>query len=251
MAKLAIHLVIIALVLFLANASITTVMVDSEENPWGRPEGSCQEQIMKQNYLQHCQRYVEEKFSGSSHNPSRHLDSCCEQLENLDKQCRCPGLKQAMQKQMQGEIGREEMREMHQVAEKIISKCNMEPRKCEMQPRTTITLNNARGRKEGSCQQQIQKQNYLRHCQKYMEEQCSSRSRENTSEKHLDSCCEQLENLDRQCRCPGLKQAMQQQMQGGVMGREEMRQMYQVAEKIMSKCEIEPGRCDMQPRNWI
>ncbi|XVF03972.1 hypothetical protein REPUB_Repub05bG0040100 [Reevesia pubescens] len=246
MAKLAVLLATLALVLFLANASITTVTVDSEENPWGQPEDSCQQQIMKQNYLKDCQKYIEEKCSSSSYN-SKHLDSCCEQLERLDRQCRCPGLKQAAMQQMQGEMGREEMEEMYQMADKIISKCDMEPRRCNMPYHTTIKLEkNTRRRQESSCEQQIKKQNYLKQCQKYMEEKCSSGS-DNTSE-HLDSCCEQLEKMDRQCRCPGLKQAVQQQLQEGQMGKQEMQEMYQMPDKIMSKCEMEPRRCDNPSR---
>ena len=123
-----------------------------------------------------------------------------------------------------------------------------------MPSRTTITLDSAENnvdRKESSCQQQIKKQNNLKHCQKYMEEKCSSCGDNRSGSKHLDSCCEQLENLDRQCRCPGLKQAVEQQTQEGQMGREEMQEMYQMAEKIMSKCQMEPRKCDMPSRSWI
>ncbi|XVF03971.1 hypothetical protein REPUB_Repub05bG0040000 [Reevesia pubescens] len=141
MAKLALLLATFALVLFLVNASIyrTTITVDNDDESPGS-QSSCQQQIKKQNYLKHCQKYMEEKCS--SYNPnSQHLDSCCEQLEKLDRQCRCPGLKQAVQQQMQeqeqqGQMGSEEMQEMYEVAEKIMKKCDMKPRRCEMQSRS-------------------------------------------------------------------------------------------------------------------
>ncbi|XP_017979688.1 PREDICTED: 2S sulfur-rich seed storage protein 2-like [Theobroma cacao] len=80
----------------------------------------------------------------------------------------------------------------------------MEPRRCDTPSSTTITLDseeNTRGRQGTGCPQQIKKQNYLENCQKYS-------SCDNRSKKHLDFCCQQLEKMDRQCRCPGLKQAM-------------------------------------------
>ncbi|OMO96229.1 hypothetical protein COLO4_15402 [Corchorus olitorius] len=171
MAKLAVLLTTLALFLFLANASIRTAITveNDDENPWGHQEGSCQQQIMKQDYLKHCQNYMEEQCSGGRCDYNRErINSCCQQLQKLDRQCRCTGLKQAMQQQMGGDMGKV-MHEMQQMAESVLSKCNMEPRKCDTpyeNPWGTKT-------KTGGCSRQIEQQDYLRHCQKYMEGQCS------------------------------------------------------------------------------
>ncbi|XP_022735060.1 2S sulfur-rich seed storage protein 2-like [Durio zibethinus] len=116
--------------------------------------------------------------------------------------------------------------------------------------RTTITVDSeeTRGRQERSCQQQIRKQNYLTHCREYMEEQCSSHSRPAVS---IEPCCEQLKKLDTQCQCTGLKQAVERLLEEGELGREEQQEMYEVAERVMRKCEMEPRMCDMQSRNWF
>ncbi|XWS27893.1 hypothetical protein CRYUN_Cryun25bG0019200 [Craigia yunnanensis] len=53
-----------------------------------------------------------------------------------------------------------------------------------------------------------------------------------------------------QCRCPVLKVAVIQQMEEGELGREERQEMFQVAEKVMKKCEMEP-RCDLHSRRWF
>ncbi|XP_021288732.1 2S sulfur-rich seed storage protein 2-like [Herrania umbratica] len=145
MAKLGLLLATLALVLFLANASVyhTTITVDSEENPRGREESRCQQQIKKQNYLRHCQEYMEEQSRGSGRGRedynrpgSKHLDSCCQQLEKLDATCRCPGLKRAVQQQTEeGEFGREELQELYRTVDKIMNKCDVEPRRCGFQPR--------------------------------------------------------------------------------------------------------------------
>ncbi|XVF77623.1 hypothetical protein PTKIN_Ptkin14bG0061000 [Pterospermum kingtungense] len=113
--------------------------------------------------------------------------------------------------------------------------------------RTTITVDNdTKGRQESSCQKQIRKQNNLKYCRQYMEERSS---------KHNDvpfkRCCKQLQKLDRQCRCPGLKQAVQMQMEKGAFGSEERQELFELVEEIMSECEVQPRRCEMQSRSWF
>ncbi|GMJ05140.1 seed storage albumin 3 [Hibiscus trionum] len=141
MAKLAAYLATFALILFVAHASITTVTVD-EENPWGRPsrtESGCQEKIRKVDHLQACQKYLEEQLGGSSrYNKRWNLDSCCQQLEMLDNKCRCPGLRQAMKQMEMGQMETEDMQEMYEAAERILSKCDMQPRRCDFPSRHMV-----------------------------------------------------------------------------------------------------------------
>ncbi|MFQ6621365.1 hypothetical protein Gotur_001669 [Gossypium turneri] len=128
MAKLAVYLATLALILFLANASITSVTVESEEN-----RDSCEQQIRKQAHLKHCQKYMEEEWGGegSDNLAGGYIDSCCQQLEKMDTQCRCQGLRHAtmqQMQQMQEQMGSKQMREiMQKVTKKIMSECEMEP----------------------------------------------------------------------------------------------------------------------------
>ncbi|MBA0792172.1 hypothetical protein Gohar_016694 [Gossypium harknessii] len=128
MAKLAVYLATLALILFLANASITSVTVESEEN-----RDSCEQQIRKQAHLKHCQKYMEEEWGGegSDNLAGGYIDSCCQQLEKMDTQCRCEGLRHAtmqQMQQMQEQMGSKQMREiMQKVTKKIMSECEMEP----------------------------------------------------------------------------------------------------------------------------
>ncbi|XVF70542.1 hypothetical protein PTKIN_Ptkin11bG0169900 [Pterospermum kingtungense] len=116
--------------------------------------------------------------------------------------------------------------------------------------RATITTSTSES-EESSCEQQIKEQKNLWHCQKYLEEQTSSRSYNRPgSSRHLDSCCEQLDDLDKKCRCPGLEVAVSKQLEEGELGKEETQEMYEVAEKVMKRCEMEPRGCDLQSRNW-
>ncbi|MBA0848681.1 hypothetical protein Goshw_005547 [Gossypium schwendimanii] len=132
MAKLAVYLATLALILFLANASITSVTVESEEN-----RDSCEQQIRKQAHLKHCQKYMEEEWGGegSDNIAGGYIDSCCQQLEKMDTQCRCQGLRHAtmqQMQQMQEQMGSKQMREiMQKVTKKIMSECEMEPGRCD------------------------------------------------------------------------------------------------------------------------
>ncbi|KAB2095955.1 hypothetical protein ERO13_A01G075200v2 [Gossypium hirsutum] len=139
MAKLAVYLATLALILFLANASITSVTVESEEN-----RDSCEQQIRKQAHLKHCQKYMEEELGGegSDNIAGGYIDSCCQQLEKMDTQCRCQGLRHAtmqQMQQMQGQMGSKQMREiMQKVTKKIMSECEMEPGRCDTPSRSLI-----------------------------------------------------------------------------------------------------------------
>ncbi|KAE8675219.1 hypothetical protein F3Y22_tig00111689pilonHSYRG00034 [Hibiscus syriacus] len=100
-------------------------------------------------------------------------------------------------------------------------------------------------RHKDSCQQQIREEDNLRYCQRYIENESSSRY--NRADRHLESCCQQLENLERDCRCDGLEQAVRQQLEEGDWEREEAQELYKVAEKILQRCDNveEPRRCDL------
>ncbi|XP_039032498.1 2S sulfur-rich seed storage protein 2-like [Hibiscus syriacus] len=103
-------------------------------------------------------------------------------------------------------------------------------------------------RHQDSCQQQIREEDNLRYCQRYIENESSRRY--NRADRHLDSCCQQLENLERDCRCDGLEQAVKQQLEEGDWEREEAQELYKVAEKILQRCDNveEPRRCDLPSR---
>ncbi|KAL4278673.1 hypothetical protein GQ457_03G023360 [Hibiscus cannabinus] len=131
MAKLALLVATFALVFLVVNASIY------------RPgRSSCERQIRQEDNLRHCQKYLEEESSDSPYNrPGRYLDSCCQQLENLERECRCEGLQHAVRQQLEeGEWEREEARELFQVAKTLLRKCPNfeEPRRCEMQSRSIL-----------------------------------------------------------------------------------------------------------------
>ncbi|XP_057461315.1 2S sulfur-rich seed storage protein 2-like [Actinidia eriantha] len=116
--------------------TITTTVVE-EENPG---QQQCREQIQRQQNLRHCQMYLAqgreyyEAAMVTDPNPQQqqHLRECCQQLQKIDEECRCEGVRTAV-RQQQGQREREEMGQVMQKAEDLPSKCNLSPRRCQIQ----------------------------------------------------------------------------------------------------------------------
>ncbi|XP_058219989.1 2S sulfur-rich seed storage protein 2-like [Rhododendron vialii] len=140
MAKLTILATALIALLALAHATQTTITttVVEEENPGQQQR--CREQIQRQQNLHDCQSYLQQQAREyevamiTNQNPQQQqLRQCCQQLENLDDQCRCEGIRETVRQQReQGEMQGEEMREMMQQAENLPSRCNLSPRRCQI-----------------------------------------------------------------------------------------------------------------------
>ncbi|KAA3452976.1 2S sulfur-rich seed storage protein 2-like [Gossypium australe] len=222
MAKLALLVATFALAFFLVNASIyrTSITPDGDEQNWSQGGWqSCQDQIWRQGYLPNCQGFViEEAFNRPQQHSSRYLNSCCYELQNLREDCRCEGLKHALGQQLRLQGVRWETPEAAYMCEAAETALN-------------------------------RKLHYLERCQWYMQQETGGSSTYNTQ--LLNSCCDQLQNLDEGCRCTGLKQAVREQLQEGQWESEEAKDMFEVAERALRKCDLEPRRCDMQSQRWF
>jgi hypothetical protein len=104
-------------------------------------------------------------------------------------------------------------------------------------------------RRGESCREQVQRQQNLNHCQRYMRQQCESGSEEDgNQQQHLQQCCQQLRRMDEQCRCEGLRQVVRQQ-QGELRG-EEMREMVECARHLPNQCRLSPQRCEIRSASF-
>ncbi|PSS06160.1 2S sulfur-rich seed storage protein large chain 1B like [Actinidia chinensis var. chinensis] len=119
--------------------TITTTVVEEEENPGQQQQ--CREQIQSQQNLRHCQMYLAQVGRDyydvamvTDRNPQQqqHLRECCQQLQKIDEECRCEGVRMAV-RQQQGQREREEMGQIMQMAQDLPSKCNLSPRRCQIQ----------------------------------------------------------------------------------------------------------------------
>ncbi|KAH7844804.1 hypothetical protein Vadar_031834 [Vaccinium darrowii] len=142
MAKLTILAVAFVALIAFAQATrttVTTTVLEEEDNPGQQQR--CRQQIQREDNLRDCQMYLQQQMRGrydkvamiTETNPHQQLRQCCQQMENLDEQCRCEGLREAMRQQRgQGQMQEEMMREMMQQAENLPSKCDLSPRRCQI-----------------------------------------------------------------------------------------------------------------------
>ncbi|EEF39554.1 2S seed storage albumin protein-like [Ricinus communis] len=143
MAKLAILLASFIALLFLVDASIyrTTVIVDAEDannilrqDIHQQQRGSCSAEIEKQQNLWRCQQYIKKEVTGWGPRMD-YYPLCCDHLEQMTSQCRCEGLRQAIQKQQsEGQIEGEDVREAFRIAQDLPSRCGVSPSPCQFEP---------------------------------------------------------------------------------------------------------------------
>ncbi|KAK6150752.1 hypothetical protein DH2020_015684 [Rehmannia glutinosa] len=115
---------------------------------------------------------------------------------------------------------------------------------------TTTTVEIVADRGESRrCREQIERQR-LSSCRQYLRD--SSRFESSMPENErggwreaFPRCCDELEQINEQCRCEAVKQVAQQQRQaGGLQGRE-MREMLKTAQSLPSLCRISPQSCQI------
>ncbi|KAI3441619.1 AAI domain-containing protein [Psidium guajava] len=156
MAKLATLAAILGVLLVMSHAvaanraTITTVDIDEPENQ-RRRGGSCYEQA---EMLDHCEQLFEDviqgggryggsryggdrygggygsgrwggqvQCSGQQLRQSRHFGPCCNELRQLDDECRCQGLREVIREQMGGYGERGSQDEVRRCARNLQSMC--------------------------------------------------------------------------------------------------------------------------------
>ncbi|XP_021906584.1 sweet protein mabinlin-2-like [Carica papaya] len=148
--KLTLLFATFALFLLLAKASTFDLQYDFEEDDENqqqpRPQ-RCQREFMRHQQLRACQRFIRRQTSqGPRLEDELALDDedeenqqqrgrqdfriCCQQLRNIDPQCRCPVLRRAVriqQQRVQGQQGQQQVRRMHRIASNIPNMCQLQP----------------------------------------------------------------------------------------------------------------------------
>ena len=148
MAKVLIAAAIMIAFLALAEASrfrttITTV-VEEDENQGGQSQQRCRQQIrQQQQQLRHCQQYLSQRspfeldIMNQQGQQQQHLRECCQGLQNVEDQCQCDAVREAVrQVQQQGGRGEgqggPEMQQVTQKARNLPQQCNLGRRECQI-----------------------------------------------------------------------------------------------------------------------
>ncbi|XP_059282658.1 2S seed storage albumin protein-like [Lycium ferocissimum] len=131
MAKLSLAAALLLCLLAVASANSFTITVT--EDDIDNPSQSCQEQIQRQR-LNHCRMYLSRSRQyelsmvtddDKSNQAQEHLQQCCQEMRNMDTQCRCQALRR-MVSQERGTQG--------QQAERMLGRARYLPRMCNIQP---------------------------------------------------------------------------------------------------------------------
>ncbi|KAJ8542928.1 hypothetical protein K7X08_005451 [Anisodus acutangulus] len=135
MAKISLAVTLLLCLLAVASANSFTITV-SEDDIENQGSQRCQEQIQRQR-LNHCRMYLSRshQYNGDelsmvtnddeSNQAQEHLQQCCQELRNMDTQCRCQALRR-MVSQERGTQG--------QQAERMLGRARYLPRMCNIQP---------------------------------------------------------------------------------------------------------------------
>ncbi|KAK2639528.1 hypothetical protein Ddye_027323 [Dipteronia dyeriana] len=248
MAKFTLLLATFALFFLVANATIyrTTVVINDEESRSGQQQ-RCQRQFQEQQQLQQCRSFLSQRIQGYNPRQQQDIQQCCQQLEQLDRECRCPGLEQVTMSQVrQGQLGDHQKRQIIETAQRIPSMCGMRSMQCDFE---TLTMDNSPRNDQQRCQQQFQEQQQLRQCKSYLSRRIQEQQPYGSNprqEQEIQQCCRQLKQLDTECRCPGLKRMTRSQVSQSQLGDQQKKRIIQIAESIPSMCNIRPMECDLE-----
>ncbi len=141
--KLTLLFATFALFLLLAKASRFDLQYDfeeDEENQQQQQQQRCQREFARHQQLRACQRFIrrqttrgprlddelllddEDEENQQQQRGQQDFQICCQQLRNIDPQCRCPVLRRAVRIQQQrtqgqqGQQGQKQVRRMYRVA---------------------------------------------------------------------------------------------------------------------------------------
>nr|XP_043620134.1 uncharacterized protein LOC122591981 [Erigeron canadensis] len=281
MAKLTLlALAFTALVAFAtAHTTIVTTIVE-DENPFSQSP-RCRQKLQMQRldkcqmYLQQGQSpYVSEVQIGLRKGQHQLEQQCCQQLQNVESQCQCEAVQQVledaqrMQGQQQGQFGFQQQ-QMEQKAQRLPQQCRLQVREQECQIRGS---SGGFSNPQQQCSR-VQGQSFNQ-CQRFIQEAQRSSPRMMVSrqsqqlQQQLQQCCNELENMQRECQCEAFeevyRQAVQQQQggrqqqpwqQGGQQQHQQRPQWQQgsqqmigqAMETIRNQCNIEVQQC----RGWL
>ncbi|PKI55884.1 2S albumin-like [Punica granatum] len=123
----------------------TMVLEDNDDENQSRRGGrqQCREQIQRQQQLFHCQqvltrggRYIVLGMRGAEDSNPESLQQCCQQLRQVEEQCRCQGIEEIVQiQQQQGRLQGQRLREVIQTAENLPNMCRLSPQRCSVSVR--------------------------------------------------------------------------------------------------------------------
>ncbi|KAL4554059.1 hypothetical protein LXL04_039833 [Taraxacum kok-saghyz] len=207
--------------------------------------------------LQHDQSWIEKIIPGQMQSG---LQSCCQELQNVEEQCQCEAVKEAFRQtqrmQQGGSFGAQQIRELKQKAQELPNQCRLQTRQCQVGPisvTTTATFTEETNPRGGSQMCQHIRGRQFNQCQSFIERQmgtllmsvCVSRKGQETQ--GVEQCCNELLNVEEECQCEAMnevyRQVQQMERQGSRQGGRQTQDMRQMVENLRNQCHLQVQQC--------
>ncbi|KAL7096617.1 hypothetical protein ACP275_10G090000 [Erythranthe tilingii] len=125
---------LVALVTLASATTYTTTQQQCRQQIQGRRFQSCQRYLSQRSQYGGDEEEVLEMTTGNPQQQSKYLKECCQQLENVNQQCRCEAIKQAVKEiqQQGGQFQTGQSEQVYQKARSLPQQCNFRsPQQCQ------------------------------------------------------------------------------------------------------------------------
>ncbi|KAI3716240.1 hypothetical protein L6452_23444 [Arctium lappa] len=228
-----------------AHRTIITTTIEDDTFDTSRKQ-QCMQHLQGQQ-LQQCQIHLQQPEQ--SQQQQQTLQQCCQELQNVDEQCRCKAVKQVFGEVQQQQQQRQQQQtgpfgSPSQEIQKLKQKAENLPRQCNLQTRKQCNIKTG-----NQCRQEVQGRQFNR-CQKYLERQITgggylmSAVWDRKQGGEVEQCCEELRNVDVECQCEAMKEVMRE-AQRAEQRRPEMGEMQRVVEDLKNQCNLEVEQCQV------
>ncbi|KAI3675548.1 hypothetical protein L1987_85170 [Smallanthus sonchifolius] len=265
MAKLvALALAFAALVVFAtAHTTIVTTTIE-DENPVSR-QRQCSQRLQGQRFNQ-CRMYLQQGQSPFEDNrqwgqQQQGIQQCCQELRNVEDQCQCEAVKKVFRdvQQQQGHFGSQQTQQLKQRAQMLPNQCNLQSRQCQIGNIMTESNIDIPFRTGSQQCRETEIQRPVNQCQRFVEQQIRSpRTIEMSTnrpgrqqQQGLQQCCDELQNVRRECQCEAIKEVARKMMrqQGGRTqygGQQEQTEIVRrVVQNLPNQCYLEVQQCSI------
>ncbi|KAI3810016.1 hypothetical protein L1987_19622 [Smallanthus sonchifolius] len=264
-----------------AQTTIFTTIIE-DENPVSQ-QRQCSQRLQGQRFNQ-CRMYLQQGQSPFEDNRQQQgIQQCCQELQNIEEQCQCEAVKKVFRdvQQQQGQFGSQQTRRLKQKAQMLPNQCNLQARQCQIGTVTTTTTvtesnfdipflpwpfgggggsgsgSDSRSRSQQCMESEIQRP--VSQCQRYVQQQIRSPrtllmsiNRPGQQQQGLQQCCNELQNVRRECQCQAVEEVarkVMRQQQGGRRQyggqQDETRIVRRVVQNLPNQCYLEVQQCNI------
>nr|ALO17642.1 seed storage albumin 6 precursor [Helianthus annuus] len=241
----------------------TTIIDDDDQNPISQQQ-ECRQRVQEREFNQ-CESYLLEgqtSFDDNKHKKKHQeqeqeqgLQQCCNELQNVDKECQCEAVKKVFRDVQHqrggGDYGSQEIQQLKHKAQNLPNQCKLKTKRCQIGTIITTTAGNPfwpLGSKQCT---KSEVQGRVNQCRRYVEKEIFGRPRtlvmsinkREQEQQGLQECCNELQNMRKECQCEAMKEVMRQTKQQGGKQDEQMQVVRHVLQNLPNQCGLDVQQC--------